>query len=753
MKEIPKSQILERIRFENPWWNTQEIEADFKAMSRRLYFKQFKQLVYEESVRRAVVLMGPRRVGKTVMLHHLIMDMIEKGIPPKKIILITVENPIYINLPLEELFLYAKEASGVQEKTGWYLILDEIQYCKDWGIYLKLMVDHYREDRFIVSGSAAAALKYTSTESGAGRFSDFLLPPLTFCEYVDFKGLNDLVRPIQLKWQDSEVEFFTSTHITELNRHFIDYLNFGGYPEVIFSDKLRQNTNRYIAQDIVDKVLLKDLPSIYGISDTRELNSLFTTIAFNTGNEFSLETLRSQSQVQKNTLKKYLTYLEAAFLIKKVARVDESAKHFKRNNFFKIYLVNPSLRSALFAPVTATDEYIGNMVETAIYAQWMHRKTFTPYYARWKNEGEVDMVKLSKKDLKLSWALEIKWSNRYVAQPNELKSLLKFCKKNNLENPIVTTIDIEKKVEFDGLELQFFPAATYAYTIGYRTFHSEKKVKDKPETTRGRSEVTADDLAELYWQPFNEICRNIFPKDKNQGIAHTKKPKRIENVLKILNNRLKELGGAIHYFDSRGRQFDFSEKEKVDFVKKGNRWQMISKLNNIEEYWVKEFNITDIYCKYCDYSWSNAAFDFILFCCKSDEPYVFDNQEVYQMNIFDSKHPISFEEVNSGYALIDDESISLNNKRLDVFYRESKNVYFFLTTKHHFLNGSDQEKTNNRFFKKLNEEGFKLTPEILLEYIKEIKKVTKDRLKYSLNLKDIELLNDYGKAYLGFKKI
>jgi len=327
------------------------------------------------------------------------------------------------------------------------------------------LVDQYRQDRFIVSGSATAALKYTSTESGAGRFTDFLLPPLTFCEYVDFKGLNHLVRPIEIEWQEKEVAFFTSTHITELNRHFIDYLNFGGYPEVVFSDNLKQNANRYIAQDIVDKVLLKDLPGIYGIADTRELNSLFTTIAFNTGNEFSLETLSSQSQIPKNTLKKYLIYLEAAFLIKKVVRVDENAKHFRRNNFFKIYLVNPSLRCALFSPLTATGDNVGNMVETVIYAQWMHQETFISYYARWKNEGEVDMVRLSKKDLKPVWALEIKWSNRYVKQPNKLKSLLKFCNKTNLDNPVATTIDVEKQVEFDGLNIQFFPAATYAYTM------------------------------------------------------------------------------------------------------------------------------------------------------------------------------------------------------------------------------------------------------------------------------------------------
>src|SRR5690554_1102817 len=407
-------------------------------MPRRLYFELLKPLVYEREVRRAVVLMGPRRVGKTVMLFHLVEDMISNGINPNKIIFITIENPIYNNISLEQLFLYAKEASGLEERDDWYIIFDEIQYCREWEIHLKSLVDSYRKDKFIVSGSAAAALKFASVESGAGRFTDFLLPPLTFNEYLSLKGLDRIISTTKLKWRNELATFYTSMHIDELNKHFLDYINFGGYPEVIFSDKIKANPGRYIRQDIVDKVLLRDLPSLYGINDTRELNSLFTTIAYNSGGEFSLESLSNQSEVPKNTLKKYIEYLEAAFLIKKVKRIDQSGKRFKRDNFFKIYLTNPSLRSALFSPITATDDMIGNMVETAIFSQWMHREWFTPRYARWST-GEVDMVGLSDSNLKAAWALEIKWSNRFFSNPKELKSLSKFCLENNLDHPIVTT--------------------------------------------------------------------------------------------------------------------------------------------------------------------------------------------------------------------------------------------------------------------------------------------------------------------------
>ena len=89
---ISKKQVLDRIRFENPWWISGHIDADYNEMSRRLYFDLFKPLVYEKEIRRAVVLMGPRRVGKTVMLFHMVEDMIQHGINPKKIIFITIEN-------------------------------------------------------------------------------------------------------------------------------------------------------------------------------------------------------------------------------------------------------------------------------------------------------------------------------------------------------------------------------------------------------------------------------------------------------------------------------------------------------------------------------------------------------------------------------------------------------------------------------------------------------------------------------------
>jgi predicted AAA+ superfamily ATPase len=214
--------------------------------------------------------------------------------------------------------------------------------------------------------------------------------------------------------------------------------------------------------------LLRDLPSLYGIQNVQELNSFFTMLVYYTGNELSLDSLSNTSGINKMTLKKYLEYLEAAFLIKVIHRIDDTAKRFARQNFYKIYLTNPSLRSALFAPLEPTDEAIGHMVETAIFSQRLHRETMIPNYARW-NSGEVDMVYLDPKDLKPIWAGEIKWSNKPFSYNQELKNLISFCQKNQLKDAIVTSIDISDRKDINGVSVNFIPASVYAYNVGNAT--------------------------------------------------------------------------------------------------------------------------------------------------------------------------------------------------------------------------------------------------------------------------------------------
>lgn len=471
-----KGQIIKRMSIDNPWWLSNEIATDYKNLPPRAYLNEFYSLVSDVSVRRAIILMGPRRIGKTVMIYHAIDRLISFGINPQKIIYISIDTPIYNNLSLEDLFSYARQALKQEDNySGFYVFFDEIQYLKNWEVHLKSLVDSYRDVKFVASGSAAAALKMKSNESGAGRFTDFMLPPLTFYEYLNLQGLNNIIVE-----SNGHVAPYDTINIAYLNKHFIDYINYGGYPEVVFSETIRSNPGQYIKNDIIDKVLLRDLPSLYGITDIQELNKLFVHIAFRSGNEFSYETLSTEAGIKKEVLKKYLEYLEAAFLIKVVNRLDQNARRMQRITSFKIYLTNPSLRCALFSPIDDNDDFIGSMVETAIFAQWVQGGKTDFYYANWtkgREKGEVDIVWVEPATQKAFSIAEIKWTDRFYDNPTELKSLMRFVEYNHdIRKIIVTTKNHTGIYTIDAGNILFIPAAIYAYWISdflYNTKHRQ----------------------------------------------------------------------------------------------------------------------------------------------------------------------------------------------------------------------------------------------------------------------------------------
>ena len=473
-----EKQILGRLKVDNPWWTEGKIPSYYQVMSPRLYLDIFYPLVKDISIQRALILMGPRRVGKTVMLYHSIQRLIDEGVSPQNIIYVSVETPIYNGILLEQLFNLAKQVLGKEDsKEHFYVFFDEIQYLKEWELGLKSLVDTYHDVKFIASGSAAAALRKSSNESGAGRFTDFNLPPLLFFEYIHLKNYDHLMRQSKVEWGGIESDIYGTIDIDRLNELFLDYINYGGYPEVAFSSRIQADPGQFVRHDIVDKVFLRDLPSLYGISDVQELNSLFTMIAYHSGMEFSYEGLSKESGVKKETIRKYIQYLEAAFLIKVITRTDDTAKRFQRQTTFKIYLTNPSLRCALFEPIKMIDGNVGDMIETAIYSQWIPRKDHIAY-ANWKigrTQGEVDLVGINDALQKPCWAVEIKWSNRFFEKPTELSSLQYYMEKNHLSQALVTSIDQAGVKDMDFGKFHFIPCACYAYTVGENTLRQAKR--------------------------------------------------------------------------------------------------------------------------------------------------------------------------------------------------------------------------------------------------------------------------------------
>lgn len=469
--DIPQHEVQRRLATDNPWWRAgQGIDAEEAAWPRRAYFPQFSSLTLDTSVRRAVVLIGPRRVGKTVMLKHLVARLLEEGVTGTQILFLSLDTPLYSGRSLESLVQLFIDLQRHPAGKPLWVLFDEVQYLKDWEVHLKSLVDTYTHIRFVASGSAAAALRMKSRESGAGRFTEFILPPLTFAEYLLFAGQEQSLI-VDGPVLDERAPSYHAPDIHGLNTEFVNYLNYGGFPEAVMNPMVRANPARFLRQDIVDKVLLKDLPSLYGIGDTQELNRFFNVLAFNTGNEIGLEDLSKHSGITKAKLSDYLEYLEAAYLIRRVHRIDDNAMRMQRARTFKVYLTNPSIRAALFGMVMADDDAMGNLAETAVWSQWLHSAQVSRslHYARWKagrQDLEVDIVSIDPRTQKPRFAVEIKWSDRIPNALNELRGLRELAAKNPLARPpLVTTRTYTGKTTLDGIEIEFMPVALHCYTI------------------------------------------------------------------------------------------------------------------------------------------------------------------------------------------------------------------------------------------------------------------------------------------------
>ena len=104
---------------ENPWWlGGLGYPSRYREAKKRTYLSELKELYLQDTPRREVVLLGPRRVGKTFMIHHLIGEMIsEEGIEAKRILYLQIDNPLLAGLSLMELLNYYTEVSGINWLT------------------------------------------------------------------------------------------------------------------------------------------------------------------------------------------------------------------------------------------------------------------------------------------------------------------------------------------------------------------------------------------------------------------------------------------------------------------------------------------------------------------------------------------------------------------------------------------------------------------------------------------------------------
>ena len=179
-----------------------------------------------------------------------------------------------------------------------------MQKGRDWENRIKIYYDLYPNIKFIISGSASLNVERRSTETLAGRLYSFYIGPLSFAEFLRFKG----IEPVLENWRVYE---------NSVKPLFMDYVMKGGFPELV-NEENREKILSYVKDIVLDRIILIDIPLEFGVRDAALLKTLVEMVASDPGLTLNYDSLSKKLGRSKQTIMNYISYLEYSLIIKTV---------------------------------------------------------------------------------------------------------------------------------------------------------------------------------------------------------------------------------------------------------------------------------------------------------------------------------------------------------------------------------------------------------------------------------------------------
>jgi len=447
--------VYQKIAFYNHWWSTGKVK---KGLARSFKRSLFDKLVERLDYPRILAILGPRRVGKTTLMYQLIQHLLSKNnVDPEHVLYISMDE-IGVE-DLDELFdtyqrFVLMDEIGEEEI---YFFLDEIQFIDDWQLMLKKYFDQKFDINFVVSGSSSMDITRGTSDSLVGRIDEHILLPFSFNEYSHFNGKDTLPDDLTLSFNYDDLQSQYGSllkHKKRLNIILNQYLLEGGFPEVNQYEDLMLKYE-YIWKDIFEKVVYKDIPSVYNIRDPKLLRGLLEIVAKETCQNVSYTNLSNDLDAKRETISKYLSYLESAYLIDLSTIYSKSKVKEQRANK-KVYLTDIILKNALLRTTDLSDRSeLGKSVETIVYnhLKYISRKNRDINISYWRERNkEVDIVF---EDGEETIPIDVKYKNDISKK--DLKGVIHFCKKFGIEKGAVINKDGLDKKNIDGIDLIFIP--------------------------------------------------------------------------------------------------------------------------------------------------------------------------------------------------------------------------------------------------------------------------------------------------------
>ena len=414
-------------------------------MKKRLIFDS---ILNQKNSKKISIILGPRQAGKTTILEEL----------HRKLGGVFLDVDIFSNY--EKISTYEKFINLIQlkgykknQKSFFYVFLDEFQRYADLTIIMKNIYDHHNNIKIYASGSSSLLIKNAIQESLAGRKQITHLYPLSFREFLIFKERNDLLKEIENLRKIETGEYHQL--IPEAFKYLNEFILFGGYPEVALRETREEKIEAL--QSIFDLYIKKDLVNFLQPKMIDSAHTLIKQLAINNGTMANYSNYGMKAGIDTKTVKNYIRLLKETFLVVRLAPyftnknkeitktpkiyfLDNGVRNYFLNNFNDLELRND-------AGILFEGFYISEIIKSG------ENPDNIKYY-RTKTGNEVDVI-LDR----VSKIIPIEIKHKRKLKESDARGLNKFIKKYGiLTGYLVNTGEIDEERDIKKIDCFNIPS-------------------------------------------------------------------------------------------------------------------------------------------------------------------------------------------------------------------------------------------------------------------------------------------------------
>lgn len=353
-------------------------------MEKTLISRQYNPLDAYLEPNKALVLYGPRRVGKTTLLRLLL------GATKLKYRFDSGENIRVQEVLTSRDFRKMREYVGRNE----LIVIDEAQHIPGIGEGLKIIVDQIPGIYVVATGSSSFDLSSQVGEPLVGRKRTLILYPF------------------------AQKELTKTYDVFDIKNRLEEFLIYGSYPDVVMAETAQEK--KTFLSDIVDAYLLKDVLAFEGIKKSKTLVDLVKLLALQVGSEVSLSELAEKLGTAVRTVEKYLDVLEKGFVVFSLGALKRNLRNEIRSKK-KYYFYDTGVRNAILSQFNdlSLRQDVGALWENFLVSERIKRNAYTGTYANyyyWRTYEQKEIDWIEERDGQF-FAYEFKWRKDRVSRP------------------------------------------------------------------------------------------------------------------------------------------------------------------------------------------------------------------------------------------------------------------------------------------------------------------------------------------------